>query len=186
MLAKTESAANPLPVSLASFAAERRPDGVQVRWSTGTETNSAHFEVQRSADGRSFATVATVEGQGQSTQLRHYTALDRQPLPGLSYYRLRQVDVDGTASLSPVVAVAGNKELALFPNPTAGLVSIRLPEASSGPAPRVRVTDLAGRTVQTQLLPSSGEIDLSALHAGTYLVTVGEGSRQITRRLVKY
>lgn len=180
-----EASVNPLPVTLTRFVAERQPEGVQLRWTTAAEHNNAYFEVQRAASDKQFRTIARLEGQGQSTRTQDYAALDRQPLPGLSYYRLRQVDNDGKASLSPVVAIAASTGLSLYPNPTAGRICIRPSLPQTGAALQVRVRDLAGRILQSQLLPDSGEIDLAALPAGFYLVTLGEGPAQVTCRVVK-
>lgn len=177
---------NPLPVELLSFTGMREAAGVRLRWATASEKNSAWFDVQRSADGKQFATVARVEGQGLSTRRHDYNALDRQPLAGSAYYRLRQVDQDGKASFSPVVLVGSASELALFPNPTSGTLSIRLPQSLSSGTPRIRIADLTGRVMQEQVLAESGEVDLSRLQAGTYIVLVGEGSQQMTRKVVKY
>jgi hypothetical protein len=80
-------------------------DRVRVRWSTASETNNALFVVERSADGEHFEHVGTVPGGGTSYLLRSYVFDDPRPLSGVSYYRLRQIDTDGTGSVSHVVAV---------------------------------------------------------------------------------
>lgn len=109
-------ASNPLPVTLIRFGAQRRTDQtVSVSWATASERQSATFEVQRSPNGREFGVVATVAARGTSSEPTVYAALDRTAPTGPLYYRLRQVDTDGTATFSPVVAVMGS----LNPNPTA-------------------------------------------------------------------
>ena len=118
----TNVAINPLPVELSSFTAQRQGDKlVAVNWATASEKNSAYFEVQRSGDGVEFATVVTVAAQGHSSKTTSYAALDPAAPAGTLYYRLRQVDRDGTVAYSPLASVAGGKPaLALHPNPAQG------------------------------------------------------------------
>ena len=115
---------NPLPVQLTSFSAQRQADNaVAVKWNTASEKNSARFEVQRSLNGREYATVATATARGNSTQATTYAVLDKTAPAASLYYRLRQVDQDGSFSFSPVVTVVGIGQLAkvlLYPNPTTG------------------------------------------------------------------
>ena len=114
-------AVNPLPVELTSFTAQRQADKtVSVKWVTASEKNSVRFEVQRSLDGREYALVASAAAQGNSDQVTIYAAHDKTVPAGRLYYRLRQVDLDGTSTFSPVVLVAGAGSIAkvqLYPNP---------------------------------------------------------------------
>ncbi|WP_162550347.1 T9SS type A sorting domain-containing protein [Hymenobacter nivis] len=176
----------PLPVELVSFTAQLRNKQVNLNWVTASEKNSRSFDVQRSSNGQTFATVLTKSAQGNSSARTTYDAVDRQPLPGLSYYRLKQIDNDGTVAYSPVVSVQsdGAVDISIYPNPTSGKVTITLPAALAASAPRVRISDLMGRVVQEVSLPASGEIDLGALPAGTYLLNVG--GQQVRSRVVKY
>ena len=118
---------NPLPVQLTAFSAQRQADKtVSVKWATATEKNSARFEVQRSLDGREFVTVATVAAQGNSMSPMAYATFDKTAPAAKLYYRLLQVDLDGTTAFSPVVTVAGSGEVAkveLYPNPAHSRIS---------------------------------------------------------------
>src|SRR5262249_37045293 len=86
---------NPLPIELVSFTGA--PDGHEVltQWITATERNNAWFDVERSADGNDFERVGRLPGAGNSDGTLWYELVDPQPLSGLSYYRLRQIDDDG-------------------------------------------------------------------------------------------
>lgn len=138
----------PLPVELTRFGALLQKDGVRVSWETATERNCDYFAVERSGDGRSFAEVTRVAGNGNSSAKRSYATLDVAPLPGVSYYRLRQVDLDGTAHHSPVEAVtnSGRSVAALYPNPATTEVNILFAEALSGSLD-IQIMDAAGRVV---------------------------------------
>jgi hypothetical protein len=177
----------PLPVELVSFTAQLRDNKVNLNWVTASEKNNRGFEVQRGQNGQQFTTVLFKEGRGTTTARSTYSAVDERPLAGLSYYRLKQIDNDGKFAYSPVVTVknAGLTEASFYPNPTSGTLTISLPQAQASVAQKITITDLTGRVVRTQTLPTTGEVDMSELQAGTYLVTVGSGAEQITRKVVK-
>ncbi|QKG53067.1 hypothetical protein [Hymenobacter sp. BRD67] len=137
------AAPTPLPVELTAFTATAEGNtAVALAWATASEQNTLAFEVERSQDGKTFAHVSTVAAAGSSSTSRRYELLDTNPLARQSvlYYRLKQLDVDGTYSYSPVrtVALAGaSAGLSLYPNPAPG-GQVRL--VGSAPAPWCRCT----------------------------------------------
>lgn len=186
----------PLPVQLLSFTAARQGAVVRTAWATASEKNTSHFVVQRSTDNSTFSDVQRVAAQGTS-QLRHdYAVVDAQPLPGTSYYRLRQVDLDGTVAYSPVVTVRFAAELtapalAVYPNPTAGQ---RFQVAATGlttAGGTVRLHDNVGRLVLTQTLPTgAAEATIQPaqpLAHGLYFVTwqTADGQQLTTKLAVE-
>lgn len=177
----------PLPVELKSFTAQLRNGQVNLNWVTASERNNQGFEVQRSQDAREFSTILFKQGNGTTSARSTYNAVDARPLAGLSYYRLKQIDTDGKFSYSPVVTVqnAGLTEASFYPNPTSGKLTVSLPQATTVESLRVRISDLTGRVLREQTLPVTGELDLTSLPAGTYVVTVGTGDQQVTRKVVK-
>lgn len=96
---------SPLPVELLGFAVTASENEVQVTWSTATELNSSHFVVQRSRDVMDWTAVGEVEAAGNSLQALQYKWLDVQVPDGLWYYRLVQVDLDGSRTTYPMVVV---------------------------------------------------------------------------------
>ncbi len=108
-----------LPVRLLAFEAQAAgPAAVRLSWATASEAGSAHFEVQRRAEGGAWGTLGRVAAAGSSAVRRTYDYLDAGASAGRCYYRLRQVDQDGAATYSPVQAVTlGAGGLALYPNP---------------------------------------------------------------------
>ncbi|MGI4871988.1 MAG: T9SS type A sorting domain-containing protein [Janthinobacterium lividum] len=172
----------PLPVTLTSFTAARVAEGVRLSWNTAMEKDLAYFETQRSTDGRTFSTVARVAGQGQSTHPSHYTSLDPQLVPGLSYYRLRQVDYDGTSTFSPVVAVTSSQELVLFPNPTRTYLNL----VALGTDVHYRVLNMLGSVVLKGTVPTGAAvINVASLPASLYQLEVTYTEGQVTRKFVK-
>lgn len=175
----------PLPVTLVSFSAKVSGSQVAIRWETASELNNKQFTVERSRDSRTFETILTRAGQGTTNATTVYNEVDRQPLNGVSYYRLKQVDLDGKTSYSNIVSVSLLKagEVVMYPNPVANVLTITMNGGTEGVS--ATITDLSGRTVQTQQLRADGKLDMGNLKVGTYLVTVGKGNTKVTRRVVK-
>jgi fibronectin-binding autotransporter adhesin len=183
----------PLPVQLLSFAATRQGTTVRTAWATASEKNSAYFLVQRSANGRTFSNVQQVAAQGNTLVRHDYVAVDANPLPGTSYYRLRQVDLDGTVAYSPVATVRFSDEqaaptLAVYPNPTAGQRFQVLATGLTATGGTVQLFDNVGRLVLTQTAPvGAAEATIQPtrpLASGMYLVTwqTADG-RKLTTKL---
>jgi hypothetical protein len=177
----TDSNSNaPLPVALTQFAAAAEgPAAVRLTWATASEKNSQHFEVERSADGVAFAAIGTVAAAGTTATARTYTLRDAALPAGASvlYYRLRQVDLDGTAHYSPVRSVAVASGLSLYPNPALGGVA-----TLSGVAPgvAVQVLDALGRVAATATADAAGTAHVAAgLVPGVYVVRAGSAALRL-------
>lgn len=177
--------AAPLPVKLVEFTAQAAPGGRSARlaWATASETNNAYFDVERSFDGATYAPLGRVAGQGGKTSATAYTFADQQGLgtqpTGLVYYRLRQVDFDGTATYSPVRpvylgAAAAAGQASLYPNPAQASTTLDLSALPAAASYQVQVLDATGRQVQ-RLLVAGGQaprLDLSTLASGLHTVLV--------------
>ncbi|WP_170172741.1 T9SS type A sorting domain-containing protein [Hymenobacter rigui] len=178
-------APSPLPVTLVSFSAKVKGNQVALNWVTASELNNKQFEVQRSRDGRSFETILTREGKGTTNATTAYSEVDKKPLNGLSYYRLKQIDTDGSSSFSSTVAISflNSGEVTMYPNPVEDLLTIDLGGSAEGVS--AVITDMTGRVISTQKLGADSKLNMTSLQTGTYLVTVGEGTAKVTRRIVK-
>ncbi|AMM50041.1 hypothetical protein TH61_01000 [Rufibacter sp. DG15C] len=189
-------APNPLPVELVNFAGIARTESVDLNWSTATEINNEKFEIERSVNGKDFVKIGTVKGAGNSNVLRQYRYIDSQPLSGISYYRLKQVDIDQAYEYSKVIAVKGvqsnsNLEADLFPNPvTEKHILVRLKNHGQNNTPVTFViTDLTGKTVMTKALNPSlqeerVELPIQALKQGMYMVSISSGDATSQQRIV--
>jgi hypothetical protein len=171
----------PLPVTLVSFTAVAQPPGARLNWSTALERNSAYFAVERSPDGQHFAEIGRVAAAGTTGQPRHYDLLDTQPLAGVTYYRLRQVDLDGSLHYSSVRVVAGPGAAAglqLFPVPARTTATL----LGAAPGAAVQVFDTRGRLVATATADASGTATLTlpaGLASGLYVVRAGEQTARL-------
>ncbi|MBK8226125.1 MAG: T9SS type A sorting domain-containing protein [Flavobacteriales bacterium] len=173
-----------LPVELLQFTATPSGSDVQLQWATASELNNAGFHVERSADGVRFDVIAEVEGMGTTQQLTSYESVDHSPLPGLSFYRLRQTDHDGTTTLSEMVAVElKTSEAMAYPNP----VEDRLTLAGLQPGAIVEMIDPLGRVIHTER--SQGQLlTIQAAHwpAGRYTARVVAGSGISTVGIIRH
>ena len=193
------NAANPLPVELGAFTAERRDEAAYLRWATASEKNSAYFEAEVSPDGTAFRSVGRVAAQGSTTQRHDYTLTDPRLLAygaPLVYYRLRQVDLDGTASYSPVrvLAVGGGPaafRAVAWPNPAQNGMATRLQVSGpdAGLPVELTLTDAAGRVLaQRTVAADAGALALPEADnrpAGVYLLRVRQGAAQQVLRLLR-
>jgi uncharacterized protein (DUF2141 family) len=176
----------PLPVELLAFTATPASAAtVRLTWATASEKNSARFEVERSLNGMTFITIGTVTAAGSSSTALTYGLLDDKLPAGVAllYYRLKQVDLDGTSSHSPVRSVsltAAAAGLALFPNPAHGGAAT-LSGAVAGAA--VTVYDALGRLVMTATADAAGTATLAlpaGLPAGVYVVRASSKALRLT------
>lgn len=176
----------PLPVELTRFAVLAVRQDALLTWSTASEHNNDHFTVERSLTGSGFVAVGTVRSQGNSLRNSDYTFTDPNASRLASstvYYRLKQVDLDGTATYSPVRTVqfapTTKASASLYPNPSQGQLVLDLSALAQGRY-SVQVLDLTGRVLRTQQAAAQATpLDLSGLPQGAYLVLVqGAGVRQ--------
>jgi|GEM_PF-6267659 len=175
-----------LPVELAVFEAAYRPEqGVLLYWRTLTETGNDRFEVQRSRDGIRFETIAILPGAGNAAAALDYHYLDPRPHPGVSYYRLRQVDYDGSDDFSDLISVrvpVSTAALRLSPTLARHELRVSLPPAARPRTLRVFRQD-GSPVLERSLDTGTVEIALEVgfLPAGVYVVEV-EG---VVERFVK-
>ena len=187
----------PLPVELVSFTAQAvNQTNAQLVWRTASEKNNDHFDVERSLNGTDYAKIGQVKGQGTSSASTDYALTDAgigAKATGTVYYRLKQVDADGTATYSPVRTVAFAKTqaatFALYPNPATTTTTLDLSRLPAGTY-QVTVLDLTGRRVLGFPLNTlAPQVDLRDLSRGAYLVqingTANGQSVRLTQRLTK-
>jgi hypothetical protein len=191
---------NPFPVELQQFTATPQPNGtVVLRWATLQERNSASFRIERALQpSAGFSPLLSVSAAGHSHAYRSYEALDETPLMGRSYYRLVQIDLDGTAYPLNIVEVnhadspndAFGTDLALYPNPLRAqqtlTVSLQLTEAQTV---ELRLLDFLGRSVWTAQYASepgtqSFQFAVPQLPTGVYYLQANTPAQQHSRKLV--
>lgn len=185
--------AAPLPVTLTRFEAVAAQYDALLTWTTASELNSHHFAIERSLDGSTFEPVGSVPGQGSTVQATNYRFVDLgagRRGSDVVYYRLRQVDTDGTATLSPVRIVqfarATRADVALYPNPAPGHTTLDLTGLPAG-SYQVQVLDLLGRVVRHLTLAGLDKhpLPVQELASGSYVVRVLGDNVNLSLRMTR-
>lgn len=181
--ATTDCSIVPLPVELAFFGGHREGSNVKLSWSTASELNNDYFVVERSIDGSNWQAFDVIKGVGTSTSLTNYESIDSKPFDRISYYRLRQVDFDGSVNFSDIIAVdeAVENSFEMFPNPSKSAAALRSSERFHS----ILVTNAHGRTIETiETIPTHEySLNVSDWKNGIYYVTISTGSGKQTQRL---
>ena len=175
---------NPLPVELISFQGEATDNNVILSWSTATELNNDRFEIQRSLDGVDFETLGSVAGNGTTNQLSHYSFNDKNPVNGFNFYRLKQVDFDGTEEMLPTIRISFDllgsaPELIFYPNPTNG-DNLSIQFLTNNPLSIVlRAIDLSGKILFEKQFENATTLNTNQIsfdgQKGTFIVQVEQG-----------
>jgi hypothetical protein len=161
-----------LPVTLVSFNAKAVDEKtVKLDWKTAQELNSSYFGVERSKDMTRFEQIARIRAGGTTTDISNYTLTDETPLGGRSYYRLKQVDLDGKETIYRAVTVRMSGTDSPYPNPSRnGVVQI---EANQNAV--IHLTDLSGRPIGFDSRRMEGDvteiIPKQRLQAGVYVIS---------------
>lgn len=164
-----------LPVEFALFEANVKAAGIVLNWKTATETNSNYFAIERSTDAKTFKEIGTVRAAGNSLETLDYSFADESPLAGVAYYRLRQVDNNGNASLSEMRAVSYTRAASVTAaGASNGQITVKLYTPFETIA-ELEVAGLNGQRVagiRTALEPGSTELRMNAegVEAGVYFV----------------
>jgi len=195
--AAVPSLSTPLPVVLTAFTGQATSAGNQLNWATAQEVKSASFVVEASADGTAFATVAELAAAGNSSTARNYQYLDASVAAqnaARRYYRLRQVDLDGTVTYSAIVVLsrtvaATSSTFEAYPNPFTDQLSVALPGTYELQATTVTLLSLAGRPVYNAKL-SLGTAPqaltaLPELPAGVYVLRLTTASGTISHKVTR-
>lgn len=183
---------SPLPIELISFEATPIDnEAVLCEWVTVTEINNDFFTLERSRDGFQYHQIARLNGAGNSTNLLKYKYIDQYPQQGLSYYRLKQTDFDGTISVAGVVPVLIRNGMAsglvVYPNPSSGIYYVQA-AGDGGSDESLVITDMTGRIVHRAddfMNAKPLELDLSFLANGIYNLTVIMNEIRESVRIVK-
>lgn len=177
----------PLPIKLISFTAVKEVNAVKIEWQTIEEKNNDHYVIQRSTDGINFETVTTVTGNRNSSSLVTYTQYDYAPYFGTSYYRLKQVDLDGSFSYSSIAAVEFNNQTdwAIYPNPSKDGSFTIASTFADNEVIAVTVTDVTGNRVRYYDNDFyAQEMYVKNLSSGLYIVSIQTISKLLSKKLI--
>lgn len=159
-----------LPLSWISFNAKAGIGKVVLNWLTAHEINNDHFDIERSSDGEHFKKVGAVEASRASSAENNYAFTDEDPLNGISFYRLKQVDIDGHSSYSIVISVKLNKDLSvkIIQNPVHANLILQVNGTMAQALP-LSIMDVSGKRIKMfSAQEGLQQINVNEYSAGMY------------------
>jgi hypothetical protein len=171
----------PLPVELLWFKADWQNRLVSLTWETASELNNDRFEIERSTSADDFEYIGQINGAGTTAENKSYLFVDESPLPGISYYRLKQIDFDGKFEYSKVISVTNewnNPGFIIYPNPVTlsdKFISFKEPT-------RLQVYNALSQLILVQD-KFVKELDITTLKPGIYMLRNQKG--EIARLVVE-
>jgi hypothetical protein len=191
----TIASANPLPLTLTGFSGQRSGDNVLLKWTTASEQNTSHFDIQRGTDGIAYSSVGVIPAAGNSTQPLNYQFTDVLPASTTPtwYYRLLMTDEDGQSTYSPVLTIgAANPSTFImyaYPNPFSSQVTLTIQSPQPDNA-LLLIADMSGRILLTERMPLQKgtnlvPLPLGSLAKGVYTLSVSTTGAKHTIGVVK-
>ena len=183
----------PVPVELNSFNASADREGIELTWNTSTETNNSGFKIERSPDNINFQNIGFVKGHGTSVNANSYSYLDRN-VSGKFFYRLKQIDFNGSFKYSKTIEVNTSKPFAFalnqnYPNPfnPSTTISYSIPEKSFV---TIKIFNVLGNEVaslvnnQVEAGEHNVQFNAMGLSSGVYFYTIQAGNFSATKKLM--
>ncbi len=192
-LSCTDFTNNMLPIELLSFDARMKGSEVLLEWTTESEVNNERFEIEHSRDGKNFTSIGSLAGSGTTNKVNVYKMIHTFPHLGINYYRLKQIDYDGTFSHSDIEAVnfydnKYNNTLSAYPNPFNQDITLQFSLSeeynSSGKTRTIEVYDVYGKlalSIDVPMDETNTTVDLSELQSGTYFLQTLDGQNLLTK-----
>jgi hypothetical protein len=159
-----------LAVKLISFDVSRQDNTSLITWSTASEINSDYFEIEKSADGENWTSLGKVAASGNSNLQRQYSFIDQSPFVGNNYYRLKQVNTDGSYLYGPVKLLKFDNSISnvlVYPNPSKNFFELYTNSTETAP---YDISDVTGKLIQKGLITNS--IKINGLASGVYVARV--------------
>ncbi len=179
----------PLPIELVDFKSECQNNKVALNWITATEKSNKYFNIEHSIDGKHFESIGTVKGAGNSLEKLKYSFTDESPLRGTSYYRLGQVDYDGSITYSSIISTEDcyNKiegDFQIFPNPANSLLNVNVLHVSDDC--RIVITNCVGEIVVDEAIETTiNRIDISKFNEGIYFLKIIGNDGVFAKKFIK-
>lgn len=181
----------PLPIELKFFKGEWANNAVQLHWETTSEYKNDYFLIERSTNAVDFNGIGRVDGSGYSSELNEYTFTDAQIRSSIYYYRLKQVDFDGTTYDKGIIAVSCpifEDEARVYPQPATNLLFIEFHALRQGNI-EVTITNSLGQPVHIQNMPVDKgdqllEMDCESVPEGWYILKITDGQQTLQQPVI--
>ncbi len=160
----------PLPIELSQFEAEVLGLSVLLKWETQAEINNDFFEIQRSQDGFDFQTLEQINGAGTTQEVNQYSFTDQTPLSGSNYYRIKQVDFNGSFSYSEIRSVELDELIVgtIFPNPAQSTFKLSV-ESTVSHSAQIEVFDILGQKIESRIVDLNDQTQLVQFNCENWL-----------------
>lgn len=168
-----------LPLEWQSFTAVPAGKQVQLDWATNEERGTSHFLIERSANLVNWSPIGRKVARNEAFN-QDYQAVDQDPLPGTSYYRLQQVDLDGVFTYSPIATVSFDAaaDFRVFPNPAGDWIRVQ----SNNIKALYTIESIDGRVIRQAAPANDGRLSLAGLLPGVYLIRSGDEVRRVVHQ----
>jgi hypothetical protein len=177
---------SPLPIELLSFSGNCDGNATTLKWSTATETNNDFFSVEKSIDGIGYSVIGSIDGAGNSLQTLNYSFNDDNPKEGISYYRLKQTDLDGKYKYSDVISVSCNQirpeNIIVYPNPASNNVTIELP--GNDQTFPLEIINARGQIIYSGTITNKINLPTNELISGIYFIKITTEYDVLTDKII--
>ena len=178
----------PLPVTFFDFTGEKITDAVALKWSTSFDTKTEKFIIERAGINGGFEAIGSREASTSNQNVINYHFTDINPIVGKNYYRIKVIDIDDNISYSKTIMIEfypGNPKLVLYPNPARNFIIMNFEGSNEDIS--IRIYDLNGKLVKQQMRrgQSDLQIDISALHPGTYILRAENSTTSLAQKFMK-
>jgi hypothetical protein len=177
---------SPLPIELLSFSGNCDGNATTLKWSIATETNNDFFSVEKSIDGIGYSVIGSIDGAGNSLQTLNYSFNDDNPKEGISYYRLKQTDLDGKYKYSDVISVSCNQirseNIIVYPNPASNNVTIELP--GNDQTFPLEIINARGQIIYSGTITNKINLPTNELISGIYFIKITTEYDVLTDKII--
>ncbi len=181
-----------LPVTVLQFTGHNRGEKNVIEWSTASESNNEYFAVEKSLSSDDFEEMGRVKGSGNSAFRKNYTITDEHPYHGTTYYRLKQVDFNGSITYSQSISVTGgslNGVTNIYPNPANTILNCEL-SAAEAEIFNIEVMDVLGNVIMKEETKAAKgvntrKLNINSLSQGIYFLKIGNEKKQKLMKFIK-
>ncbi len=175
-----------IPLKLTSFKATLTTEGASLNWTSSNEFNVKNFTIERSADGKIFASIGNITAQNKNEA--SYTFTDKSLFEGVNYYRLKMTDNNGSFTYSNIVSIINRRSVKteVFPNPALNNITVTHIKALAGAT--IVITNVDGQQVKTLSVQSGAiqtNIAVDYLQRGHYIVVFNNNGEKTIARFMK-
>ena len=177
-----------LPVSLISFTTQKQNNSSLLQWQTSNEINNNYFDIERSLNSKIFSSIGTKQGL-HNDGINNYSFIDKAPLKGINYYRLKQVDKDGKYTYSGIASVEflnDGSGFAVAPNPADNIINVIIPSSNS--ISEIIIYNIVGKKLLHEQIAAnitSKQINISQISSSVYNVVLIQNGKREMMKLVK-